>query len=476
MPPCGSMHFAVCSLVMADDAEATATAAEARERRDERAEARAPFLFVVFHCDAPLTPGARFGLAGTDEVVVARGPTRSARRTTTLDGRVLTLHVPGTFVSRVHARLVRAGAAWVVTDNESRNGTFVNGERISRAVLADGDVLECGRTLFVFRASQLLPAGIAPDRPDLTANTPLGTLLPGLEASHIRLAAVARSPLPLLLLGDSGAGKEVAARAVHDLSERQGPFVAMNCAAIPHALLESQLFGHVKGAFSGAVRDEAGYFRAAHGGTLFLDELGDLPLPSQAAFLRALEEGAVVPVGTTKPVAVDVRVIAATNRPLHALVAARAFREDLLARVSGFTHRLLPLAERIEDLGTIVAALLPKLAGHDANRVLFTPEAASRLIAHRWPLNVRELRHCLASALVIAGGAPIGVDHVMPALAEGPRSLRGDDDLEGQLVAALTTHRGNVAAVARAFGKAPIQVHRWMKQLGLDVNAFRPEK
>ena len=260
------------------------------------------------------------------------------------------------------------------------------------------------------------------------------------------------------------------------MSERQGPFVAINCAAIPPGLLESQLFGHVKGAFSGAVRDEPGYFRAAHGGTLFLDELGDLPLPSQAAFLRALEEASVVPVGTTKPVAVDVRVVAATNRPLHDLVATRAFREDLLARLSGFTHRLLPLAERIEDIGTIVAALLPKLAGDDAGRVLFTPEAGAKLVAHDWPLNVRELRHCLASALVIAAGAPIGVDHVAPALAGAPRSTRSSDDLRAQLVAALTTHHGNVAAVARAFGKAPIQVHRWMKQLSLDVNAFRPEK
>jgi len=462
---------------MADDAEATATAAEARGQHDPRAEARAPFLFVVLHCDTPLLPGARFTLGGTDEVVIARGPARAATRSATADGRVLMVQIPGTFVSRVHARLVRAGPSWVVTDNDSRNGTFVNGEKVTRKVLADGDVVECGRTLFLFRASLALPAGVAPDRPEITPETTLGTLVPELEASHHRLAAIAQSRLPVLLLGESGAGKEVAARAVHALSGRPGPFVALNCAAIPPGLLESQLFGHVKGAFSGAVRDEPGYFRAAHRGTLFLDELGDLPATSQAAFLRALEEGAVVPVGTTKPLPVDVRVVAATNRPLHELVASRAFREDLLARLSGFTHRLVPLRERIEDLGLLVATLLPTLTSAP-ERALFTPEAAAKLVAHDWPLNVRELRHCLASALVIAAGAPLGADHVGPALtpALAPRSARSNDDLKERLEGALVAHAGNVAAVARALGKAPIQIHRWMKQLGLDVNAFRPEK
>lgn len=465
----------VVSSRMVDNVEATATDASGRGRRDGAGEARAPFLFVVFHCDGPSVPGARFALDKTDEVVVARGPARRASRTTTPDGRVLTLELPGTFVSRIHARIVRAGTSWVLTDAGSRNGTFVNGEKITRAVLADGDVLECGRTLLRFRTSLPFPEGLAPDLEHVAAGSPLGTLVPALEASHRRLAAVAASRLPVLLLGESGAGKEVAARAVHDASRRSGPFVAMNCAAIPPGLVESQLFGHVRGAFSGAVRDELGFFRAAHRGTLFLDELGDLPLASQAAFLRVLEEGAVVPVGTTKPIAVDVRVVAATNRPLHELVAARTFREDLLARLSGFTHHLLPLRERIEDLGLVVASLLPSLT-EDPSRVLVTPAAASLLVEHEWPLNIRELRHCLASALVIAAGAPLDAAHVTPALNQSPRSVRSPDDLQAKLVASLKTHRGNVAAVARAFGKGPTQVHRWMKQLGLDVSAFRPEK
>jgi transcriptional regulator with GAF, ATPase, and Fis domain len=291
-----------------------------------------------------------------------------------------------------------------------------------------------------------------------------------------------------LLLGESGTGKEIAARAIHDISGRSGAFVAMNCAAIPHGLLESQLFGHVKGAFSGAVRDEPGHFRAAHQGTLFLDEIGDLPLASQAAFLRVLEESAVVPVGTTRPIRVDARIVAATNRPLQELVTAGSFRADLLARLSGFTHRLLPLRERSCDLGLLVAALLPRLAT-DPSRIAFTPEAGLRLVGHSWPLNVRELRHCLASALVIADGAPIGAAHVEPALANaiagteskatGSASARASaegEDLRARVTASLETNAGNVAAVSRDLGKAPTQIHRWMKQLGLDPNAFRREK
>ena len=459
---------------MGDGFEITTTASESRDRTGEPAAGTAPYLFLALHCESPLLAGARYRLADLHEVVFGRGPSREASLEEGPDGRVLTVRLPGTFVSRQHARLLRVQSSWVLVDEDSRNGSFVNGKRITRATLSDGDIIECGRTLFVFRAARSAPLQ-ARSIYDAVPTGPLVTLVPELEASHERLVALARSSLPMLLLGESGAGKEVIANAVHRISQRSGAFVAMNCAAIPRGLLESQLFGHVKGAFSGAVRDELGYFRAANEGTLFLDELGDLPLTSQAAFLRALEEGAVVPVGTTRSVPVDVRIIAATNRPLQALVAEGAFRADLLARLAGFTHRLPPLRERIEDLGTIIAALLPKLS--DA-RVSFTPEAGRRLLMHEWPLNVRELRHLLASAIVVAKGAPIEVDHVAPSLANAVRlhadpPASADPDFKGRLTAALTTHRGNVAAVARAFGKAPAQIYRWLKQYGLEADDFR---
>jgi len=255
-----------------DEAEETATAAESRRSEDAAAVERGPHLFIALHCDAPHLGGARYSLAKLDEVVVTRASSRSAEREETPDGRVLTLRVPGTFVSRGHARFKRVRDAWLVVDDGSTNGVFVGQRRVDRATLADGDVIECGRTLLVFRAALPSPRGTPADAepaPD-DARLRLATLLPELGASHDALAKIAASALPLLLLGESGSGKEVAARAVHALSGRPGAFVAMNCGAIPDGLVEAQLFGHVKGAFSGATRDEPGFFRAAHGGTLFL--------------------------------------------------------------------------------------------------------------------------------------------------------------------------------------------------------------
>lgn len=453
---------------MAQDLEATATASP--QRGDAVvAVRRSPMLFVVLHCENPELGGARHALADVDEVLVVRGATRAARRELRSGVRTLVLQIPGSLVSREHARLVRVGATWMLLDLGSRNGTYRAGGRVERVTLQHGDVFECGRTLFSFAADLELEAELAADVAPLPGD-PLATVHPTLEARHRRLAAVARSPLPVLLLGASGTGKEVLARAIHEVSARPRAFVPMNCAALPEGLLESQLFGHVKGAFSGAVRDELGYFRAAEGGTLFLDELGDLPLRSQAAFLRALEESVVVPVGSTRPVPVDVRVIAATNRPLDELVARGLFREDLLARLAGYTHRLPALADRRVDLGLLIAALLPRVSDRP---LTFEPGAALALLGHEWPLNVRELRHTLASAAVLAAGAPLDLVHVTASWTAPSSRTPVSTDRASALRAALRTHGGNIAAVARAFGKAPAQVHRWLKQHEIDPNEFR---
>lgn len=454
--------------------EITTTAEDDRQSR-AGAALRGPYLFLVLHADAPTLGGARFCLSQVDEVRITRGPACGASRERTSDGRVLTVGVPGALVSRNHARVVRALDRFVVVDDGSRNGTFVNGKRVSRATLSDRDVVECGHKIFLFREG--LPLAERPEEDLLldpvTAPDRLQTLSPELEARLSLLRRVAPSKLPVLLLGESGTGKEVVARTLADLSGRGAPFIAVNCGAIPAGLVESQLFGHVKGAFSGATRDEPGVFRAADGGTLFLDELAELPLTSQVAFLRALDDATVTPVGTTRAVPVDVRVVAATNRPLHERVAQGLFREDLLARVSSFTHRLAPLRERVEDLGLLVGALLPELTREPAS-VALRPEVGLRLLAHAWPLNVRELRSCLATALVVAGSEPIGLPHVLPALTEALTApAPADEELPTRLTKLLQAHQGNVAAVARAFGKAPFQVHRWMKQYGIEADAFR---
>lgn len=460
-----------------DTTEATATAAITRKREDGPGIGQAPYLFAVLHCDAPQTGGARYCLRALDEVVITRGPARASRRDVGDDGRSLTVEVADARMSRRQVVLRRAMEQWVLTDEGSKNGVFVNRQRVTRARLADGDVIECGQTLFLFRASLPFFAGAADDY-ELGAQQlgDVATLSPTLEESYRVLKAIAASTLPVLLLGPTGTGKEIAAKAVHALSGRRGAFVPLNCGAIPAGLLESQLFGHSKGAFTGATRDELGSFRAANEGTLFLDELGDLPLASQVAFLRALEDRAVTPVGTTRSVPVDVRVVAATNKPLDALVAQGAFREDLLARLSSFTHRLVALGDRIEDIGVLVATLIPQLREHGSVR--FTTEAGHALLSHSWPMNIRELRSCLASALVIAGGEDIDLPHLLATMSTRAPTTSSDDaaDTRERLVALLEEHRGNIAAVARAMGKAPAQVHRWLRRYDIDVNSFRLQK
>jgi transcriptional regulator with GAF, ATPase, and Fis domain len=290
----------------------------------------------------------------------------------------------------------------------------------------------------------------------------------------------------VLVRGETGTGKELVARGVHDASGRRGVFVAVNCGAIPGGLVESNLFGHVKGAFSGAVRDEPGFFRAASGGTLFLDEIGDLPASSQAALLRALQEREVVPVGGTRPVKVDLRVVAATHQPLESLVDRGAFRQDLLARLGGFVMDLPPLRARKMDLGLLVAALVQRLSPARADAVRFTPAAGRALLAHGWPLNTRELEQALSRALVLAGDAEVDVEH-LPAAVTAIRTAPSvsapepwvddlserDARLRLELLEQLAAHAGNLADVSRAMGKARMQVHRWCKRFGIDPNAYR---
>jgi transcriptional regulator with GAF, ATPase, and Fis domain len=283
------------------------------------------------------------------------------------------------------------------------------------------------------------------------------------------------------------------------MAGRRGELVAVNCGAIPDSLVESELFGHKKGAFSGASEDRLGLVRGADGGTLFLDEVGDLPLASQAALLRVLQEREVLPVGGSRPVPVDLRVVAATHRNLPAMVEHGEFRQDLYARLSGFSLELPALRERREDIGLIIA---PLLARHGADLTLhpgIEVDAARALLRHDWPRNVRELESCLAAASVLAGAEPIAlgnlpaevrasVDHPPPgagpdaepvpgsAASEPARELvlsEEDRRIRDQLARALEEHGGNLSAVARAMAKDRKQIQRWVKRFALEPDRFR---
>jgi len=266
---------------------------------------------------------------------------------------------------------------------------------------------------------------------------------PKLKQVSVALHRAAATDTTVLLEGESGTGKELFARTLHALSPRaDGPFVAINCAAIPETLLETELFGHEKGAFTGASARKPGKFELAHHGTLFLDEIGDLPLPLQAKILRALEEKRFERVGGTVPLQVDVRVVAATNRNLKAAVAARQYREDLYFRLSVFPITIPPLRERLDDITTLARYFIDRFC-RDLNKkaLILSPAAEQELCAYGWPGNVRELQNCIERAAILTEGETIHPRHLNlsfrdaapPAADDEDRSPWSKIDLSGSL-------------------------------------------
>jgi DNA-binding NtrC family response regulator len=251
----------------------------------------------------------------------------------------------------------------------------------------------------------------------------------------IRLAAPTNSTV--LIVGESGTGKELVARAIHQNSQRsQGPFVVVNCAAVAETLAESELFGHEKGAFTGAVSARKGFFEAAEGGTLFIDEIGDLPLPLQTKLLRALEQRVITRVGSTREIPVDVRIIAATNRDLQEMVRERTFREDLFFRLSVLRLAIPPLRERPADIPLLVAHFLERLSAEHRREVKsIAPEALDALEHYSWPGNVRELRNVLESTVVLNARGRIDLEDLPPQV------LRGEADDEMLPAGADATER-----------------------------------
>jgi DNA-binding NtrC family response regulator len=440
-----------------------------------------PYLVLALECDRPTSGSARYSLEAVDCVTIGRGEARAATRRSERGAVTIDLRVPAPAMSAQHARITRLADAWVIEDAGSRNGTFVHGARVERAIVRERDIVAMGRALF-FVTPPIMTPPTAPDDCDAAGiSTARGhvTLDPAFDAELEAALRVAKSDLSVLILGESGTGKEVLARAVHAGSNRGGPFVAVNCGAIPAGLVEAQLFGHVKGAFSGAVRDEPGLFRAADKGTLFLDEVGDLPAAAQVALLRALQEREALPVGGTRPVKIDLRVLAATHQEIEARSARGEFRRDLLARLAGFTITLPSLRARPWDVGILVASLLGRLSAN-ADSVRITPEAGEALLRYAWPLNTRELEQCLARALALSQGEAIDVVHLPPALTEpkptedAPSGLsERDERLRLELLTQLARHDGNIAEVARAMGRARMQVHRWCRRFGIDPNRYR---
>ena len=443
-------------------------------RTGPRAE---PVLVLVLECSRPRAGSVRYRLNDLTGVALGRGAERRAERT----GTELTIRVPDKWMSSRHARIEPSFGRWVLTDTESKNGTIVDGHTTKRAVLTDGSLIELGHTLFIFFERLSIDAD-APAMLELTPGegpTGFTTLMPGWGGELQRLRQIASSEIPMLIEGESGSGKEVLARAIHGQSGRGGAFVPVNCGALPDNLVESELFGYKKGAFSGAQQDHDGLVRAANGGTLFLDEIGDLPPSSQAALLRVLQEREVMPVGGTRAVPIDLRVVAATHRDLDDMVAEGSFRHDLFARLAGFRVTVPTLAERRTDLGILIGALHARM--FPADHPGFDIDAARLLLRYPWPLNVRELEQALATAQVLAGTDAIRAEHLPDTVRSGrppgaPRPVvlnENDQKVRDQVVAALREHQGNVSAVARALDKDRKQIQRWIKRFGLDPGSYR---
>ena len=399
------------------------------------------------------------------------------RRTTIGRGSDCDVVLPGSEVSRHHAELVQIGSDWVIRDLNSRNGLFVNGRRVPHEALQPGYVVRVGEWVGIVRQVPLDPAH----------EVAFGEVAPGIFGSS-RLAVelnrtrtAAASDLRIILEGEPGTGKECIARAIHRWSDRRGPFIGVNCAALPALLAEGELFGYRKGAFTGADRASLGHFRSAHGGTLLLDEITDLPYPLQSMLLRALEERAVTPLGESVPVPVDVRVIAATQEPLREAVAQKRFRGDLWGRLDGLTIRVPPLRERSEDCPGLLARVLTR--GEAGYTHALDPRLIEALCLYGWPSNVRELYQVAHQLSVLHGSARVLRRSYLPErmleerrtgpaeACSGTQNLASDEsapkaeDAPRALAEAIRASQGNFARAARELGISRQKAYRLLDEL-----------
>ncbi|MBI5549712.1 MAG: sigma 54-dependent Fis family transcriptional regulator, partial [Deltaproteobacteria bacterium] len=389
------------------------------------------------------------------------------------------------FVSATHARLERSDAGLRVVDLQSKNGTFVGAARVVEALVPLGVPVRVGTTELVLK------------RPERDAGAPTFESMVGSDAARRKvyetIERVAPSQAAVAIFGESGTGKELVARALHQRSARASkPFVPVNCGALSKELVESELFGHEKGAFTGAEKLHKGAFEEADGGTLFLDEIGELPLPLQAKLLRALELGEIKRVGASKPMTVDVRIVAATNRDLRTEVKQGRFREDLYWRLCVVPLQLPPLRARRGDLALLMRHFLKVYAPTHAS-VTISPEAEAKLFEHGWPGNVRELKNVLHRSLLLRKGERIEADDVLFDVEPGATTASEEsaaydphaDDSDRVYIIGKTLESvedetflktwrrlgARPTSVAKALGQSRGAIYRRMEKLGIPTAA-----
>ena len=438
--------------------------------------------------------GEAFPIDGTD-TVVGRDP-------------AIGLSIPDRLMSRRHCTVQLEAGRFILRDLNSSNGTSVNGIPIRERVLEHGDRIRAGDSILMFldpeqertaepgpvddRTTRVPVAPVlrepaAPSPADLVAEVLAGRVTlqahdmvgdsEPMRRVYTRIEKVAPSDCTVLINGETGTGKELAARAIHQNSRRaRRPFVAINCAALTESLLESELFGHEKGAFTGAIVQKKGKLEVADGGTVFLDEIGELAPSLQSKLLRALQHHEFERVGGTRTIKVDVRVIAATNRDLAAAAADGTFRQDLWYRLNVVSLTMPPLRERRGDIPVLAAHFVAKYGR--GRTVTLSPEAVTLLASHDWPGNVRELENAIERAVVLGASDRIVADDLPEPLIENAAGAAsgGETTMYHQGVAevkrrlilgALDRSGGNYTAAARLLGLNPTYLHRLLRNLQL---------
>ncbi|WP_319406700.1 sigma 54-interacting transcriptional regulator [uncultured Desulfosarcina sp.] len=367
---------------------------------------------------------------------------------------------------------------------KKKDGTFLPAMK-NASVLRDEDgaLLGAVETLTDLSEIDRLDRKVEILSRQLDENSGYGAIIGGSDAMKSVFAIIekaAQSDAPIIIFGESGTGKELVARAIHERGKRNtAPYVQLNCAALNEALLESELFGHVRGSFTGAFRDRVGRFEAANGGDLFLDEIGDIPLSIQIKLLRVLETSQFERVGENQPVSVNVRIITATNRNLLELIEQKRFREDLYFRINVIPIHLPPLRKRKDDIPLLVNTFIDRLEIRTGKPVRgLTREALNRFMNYRWPGNVREMKSALEYAFTVADKDAIDIDHLpphlethaVPATSTSNRTIREIGNTERlQLIDALQSAGGNQSQAARLLGVNRVTVWNRMRKYGINL-------
>ncbi|MBC8132677.1 MAG: sigma 54-interacting transcriptional regulator [Deltaproteobacteria bacterium] len=428
-------------------------------------------LLLVGSADTPGLPATRRLVFVRDELEIGRSPSDAA------EARGTSLVVSDPLVSSEHARITRVSpGGFEILDLGSKNGTLIDNARIDgRVRLRNGSLVFFGNQIGVFRMVSAVE--LEAIKNELVSPLgPVATTSATLATACDRLRRLSGADGELLILGETGVGKEVYARAVHAHGGRSGRFTAINCAAIPRELVESELFGYRQGAHSTAHQAKAGLIEEAEGGTLFLDEIGEMTQEAQIKLLRFLQDRELTPLGSTRPRRIDVRIIAATNRTTSSGKTPMGLRDDIIARLGAAPIHLPPLRHRIEDIGALAAYFLRGNPG-----TTFDQPAFRALSLYEWPLNVRELEKIVTTAAVLTGGQrPISVRDLPEPIARaataqsgGTRRTASPSPTPAQIEDLLRRHNGNVAEVSRELGKHRAAVWRWMKKWGIGVDKFK---